>query len=167
VLLRLALMVKLTVPVVTGDAPELTLTLTATICGAALKVRSPKNPTVVVELVAALVSEKVTAVSPVAEALTLYAPGVRLALKGADAIPFAPVVTAMAFVALVSVPLAPDAGAVNVTCTPLTGLAEASSTVTARALANSVSTLADCGVVPATARHAGCCAGCVREREED
>jgi hypothetical protein len=49
------------------------------------------------------------------------------------------------------VPPAPEAGPVNVTLTPETGLLDESFTVTARALANAVRTVAVCGVVPALA----------------
>jgi hypothetical protein len=48
-------------------------------------------------------------------------------------------------------PDAPDAGAVNVTLTPGTGLLKTSFTVTASAFPNAVLTAADCGVVPAFA----------------
>jgi hypothetical protein len=54
----------------------------------------------------------------------------------------------MVAVVLLNVPLAPEAGAVNVTFTPLTGLLNESRRVTAGALANAVLMAADCGVVP-------------------
>jgi hypothetical protein len=53
-----------------------------------------------------------------------------------DAVPFA------------NVPLAPLAGAVKVTVTPLTGLFRESFTVACRAVANAVLTVAFCGVPP-------------------
>jgi hypothetical protein len=53
---------------------------------------------------------------------------------------------------LLKVPLAPvNGGAVNVTLAPLIATPFASFTVTARALAKAVLTIADCGVVPAFA----------------
>jgi hypothetical protein len=64
------------------------------------------------------------------------------------AMPEESVVTAMVFMPLLNVPDAPDAGAVNVTLTPGTGLPAASVTVTERSVPNTVLTTADCGVVP-------------------
>jgi hypothetical protein len=72
-------------------------------------------------------------------------------VNGADAIPDAFVATVIVAVLLLNVPDAPDPGAVNVTFTPLTGLLPASVTVTAKAFANAVLIVADCGVVPAFA----------------
>jgi hypothetical protein len=99
-----------------------------------------------------LVSEKFTAVSPVADAVTVYGPPiVAFAVNGADAMPEAFVATMIVAVPLLNTPDAPLPGAVNVTFTPATGLLPASRTVTASALANAVLTTADCGVVPALA----------------
>jgi hypothetical protein len=99
-----------------------------------------------------LVSEKLTAVKPVAEAVTLYGPpAVAFAVNGAAAMPDAFVATVIVAVLLPKTPDAPDPGAVNVTFTPETGLLPASFTVTASAFANTVLTVADCGVVPAFA----------------
>lgn len=69
----------------------------------------------------------------------------------AVATPLASVVAIVVFVALANVPLAPLAGAVNVTVTPGTGLLLASLTVTASRVEKAVVTFADCGVVPALA----------------
>jgi len=74
-----------------------------------------------------------------------------LAVNGAEATPLEFVVTVIVAVLLLNLPLAPEPGAVNVTLTPETGLLEASSTVTASAVANAVLTVAVCGVVPALA----------------
>ena len=74
-----------------------------------------------------------------------------MAVNGAEATPEALVATTIVAVALLNVPEAPAPGAVNVTFTPETGLLPESRTVTARALAKAVLTVADCGVVPAFA----------------
>jgi hypothetical protein len=58
------------------------------------------------------------------------------------------VVTVIVFVALLNVPDAPEAGAVNVTLLPLTGFVAASFTVTESAVANAVLMAVDCGDVP-------------------
>ena len=101
---------------------------------------------------AVFVREKFTVVSPLAAADTAYGPpAVAFAVNGADATPDAFVVTVIVAVLLLKVPEAPDPGAVNVTFTPLTGLLPASFTVTAKAFANAVLIVADCGVVPAFA----------------
>src|SRR5260370_660491 len=101
---------------------------------------------------AVLVSEKLTEVTPVPLATTLYGPpGVAFEVNGADATPEAFVATVIVAVLLPNVPLAPDPGAVNVTLNPDTGLFPASLTVTARAFVNAVLISADCGVVPALA----------------
>jgi hypothetical protein len=101
---------------------------------------------------AVFVSEKFTVVRPVAPAVTVYGPpAVAFAVNGADATPDAFVATTIVAMLLLNTPDAPDPGAVNVTFTPETGLLPASFTVTARALANAVLIVADCGVVPAFA----------------
>jgi len=76
---------------------------------------------------------------------------VAFAVNGAEATPNASVATLMVAVLLLNLPDAPDAGAVNVTFTPESGLLPASFTVTARAFGKAVLTVADCGVVPAFA----------------
>jgi len=112
----------------------------------------PAFAVIVVGAPAVLVSEKFTVVSPVAAAVTVYGPpDVPFAVNGADATPDAFVATMIVAVALLNLPDAPDPGAVNVTFTPGTGLPPASFTVTAKALAKAVLTVADCGVVPAFA----------------
>jgi hypothetical protein len=70
------------------------------------------------------------------------------AVNGALATPLEFVATVIVLVLLLKVPPAPEAGPVKVTLTPETGLLDASSTVTASAFANTVPTVADCGVVP-------------------
>ena len=72
-------------------------------------------------------------------------------MNGANATPEAFVATVRLAVPLLKLPDAPDAGPVNVTLTPDTGLLAASLTVTASALAKAVLMAADCGVVPAFA----------------
>jgi hypothetical protein len=62
------------------------------------------------------------------------------------ATPLALVVAIVVFVPFAKVPLAPEAGAVNVTVTPLTGFEPLSSTVATRSAANAVSIVALCGV---------------------
>ena len=74
-----------------------------------------------------------------------------MAVNVADAIPDAFVATVMVAVALLNLPEAPAAGAVNVTFTPATGLLPASLTVTDRGFTKAVLMAADCGVVPAFA----------------
>src|SRR6202158_3486267 len=112
----------------------------------------PALAVIVVALPAVLVSEKLTLVSPLAAAVTVYGPpAVALAVNGAAATPDALVATVIVVVLLENRPEAPDPGAVNVTLTPATGLLPASRTVTASALAKAVLTVADCGVVPALA----------------
>jgi thiamine transporter ThiT len=99
-----------------------------------------------------LVSEKFTAVTPVAAAVTVYGPPeVAFAVNGAEATPEAFVATVIVAVLLLNLPEAPEPGAVNVTFTPDTGLLPASFTVTASGLAKAVFMVADCGVVPAFA----------------
>jgi hypothetical protein len=66
----------------------------------------------------------------------------------ADATPDALVVTVIVFVELLNVPDAPEAGAVNVTLTPLTVFPAASFTVTESAVPNAVLMAVDCGDVP-------------------
>ena len=72
-------------------------------------------------------------------------------VKGADATPNPFVGTVIVLVLLLNVPDAPVEGAVNTTFAPDIGLVPASFTVTARAFAKAVLTVADCGVVPALA----------------
>ena len=98
------------------------------------------------------VSEKFTAVSPVAVAVTVYGPPiVPFAVNGADATPDTSVATTILLILLANNPDAPDPGAVNVTFTPETGLFPASRTVTAGVLVKAVLITALCGVVPTLA----------------
>jgi hypothetical protein len=87
---------------------------------------------------AVFVSEKFADVAPVALATTLYGPpAVALAVNTADvATPLALVVAV--FTPPAKVPLAPAAGGVNVTTTPLTGLLPASVTVATKGAAKAV-----------------------------
>jgi hypothetical protein len=105
------------------------------------------EPLVAVTFAAAptvFVSEKSADVAPVALATTLYGPpAVAFAVNVAD------VATPLAFVVAVftppaNVPLAPLAGGVNVTTTPLTGLFPESVTVATRGAANAVLIVAFC-----------------------
>src|ERR1700722_10845236 len=92
--------------------------------------------------------------TPATEALTLYAPPVALAVNaGAVATPLELVVTVIVVPPLVppvKVPLAPLAGAVNVTEAPLTRFPPLSFTVACKAVGKAVVTGALCGV-PAVA----------------
>src|SRR5260370_1137003 len=101
---------------------------------------------------ARLVSAKFAEVAPGALATTLYGPpAVALAVNvAAVATPLPFVVAVVDAVPFANVPLAPLAGAVKVTTTPLIGLFEASFTVACRGVANAVLTVALCGV-PAVA----------------
>jgi hypothetical protein len=96
---------------------------------------------------ATLVSGKVNDVNVPDVTITLYAPTVAFAVKVFDvAWPFAPV-TSVSIVdagVVANVALAPEAGAVKVTETPLTGLLLASVTVATNGLANAVLTVAVC-----------------------
>jgi hypothetical protein len=99
---------------------------------------------------AVFVRSKFTEERPVAVAVTVYGPPftVFAVNEPAEATPAAFVVTVIVFVLSEKVPDAPDAGAVNVTLTPGTGLPAASCTVTERGLATAVLTATDWGVVP-------------------
>src|SRR5579863_9546531 len=100
-------------------------------------------------VVARLVSEKLTGVSPAALAITLYGPPAWVfALKTvAVSTPLEFVVACVVFVPLANVPLTPVDGAVKVTATPCTGLLSMSSTVTLNSVPNAVDTRADWGAV--------------------
>jgi hypothetical protein len=112
-----------------------------------------------------LVSEKFTVVSPVAAAVTVYGPpAVAFAVKDADATPDPFVATVIVAVLLLNTPDAPDAGAVNVTFTPLTGLLPASLTVTTKGAANAVLIVALCGVPLVAVMLAGAAAVLVRDK---
>jgi hypothetical protein len=95
---------------------------------------------------ALLVRAKFAEVAPVALATTLYGPlAIALAVKTTDvATPLALVVAL--FTPPANEPLAPLAGGVNVTTTPLTGLLPASVTVTTKGAAKAVLIAALCGV---------------------
>jgi len=95
---------------------------------------------------ALFVRTKFADVAPVALATTLYGPpAMALAVKTAEvATPLALVVAV--FTPPANVPLAPDAGGVNVTTTPLTGLLPASVTVATMGAAKAVLIAALCGV---------------------
>lgn len=98
-----------------------------------------------------LVSEKLACPeTPEADAVTVYGPTVVLAVKvGAVAMPCAFVMAV--FVIPANVPLAPIAGAVNVTVTPLTGLCCESVTVACNGVAKALLMAAFCRV-PALAK---------------
>lgn len=104
----------------------------------------------------ALVREKVAGeATPEIDAVTVYGPpAVVLAVKtGAVATPDAFVIAM--FTPPAKVPLAPLAGAVKVTVTPLMGLLEGSLTVAWNCVANAVLTVAVCGVPPVAVMLAG------------
>ena len=82
-------------------------------------------------------------------AVTLYVPAVVLAVNVvAVATPAALVLAVTVVTPAVKVPLAPEAGAVNVTVAPTIGLLLASLTVADSAVANAAPTVAVCGVPP-------------------
>src|SRR5215472_6308295 len=116
---------------------------------------------------AVFVRTKFADVAPVALATTLYGPpAVALAVKVAE------VATPLAFVVAVftppaNVPLAPDAGGVNVTTTPLTGLLPLSVTVATSGAANAVLIAALCGVPLVAATFTGIPAVLVSEKFAD
>src|SRR5258708_3489738 len=114
---------------------------------------------------AKLVNAKLAGVeTPATEAVTLYGPPtVLLAVKiAAVATPCALVVAV--FTPPANVPLAPLAGAVKVTITPLTGLFAASFTVACKAVANAVLMVALCGVPAVAAMLAAALARLVSEK---
>ena len=90
-------------------------------------------------------------------AVTLYAPAVEFAVNtGEVAIPLASVVATLW--APANVPLAPEAGAENVTWMPARGLAELSLTTTRRGLANAVLIATLCEEPSTILIEAGCAA---------
>jgi hypothetical protein len=133
----------------TGLFPESVTVATNGAANAALIVALCGVPLVAVTFAAApavFVREKFADVAPVALTTTLYGPpAVEFAVKVAEvAIPLALVVAV--FTPPPNVPLAPLAGAVKVTNTPLTGLFPASVTVATKGAANAVLIVAFCGV---------------------
>ena len=74
-----------------------------------------------------------------------------MAVNGAEAAPLPSVASPIVDIPLLNFPLAPVAGAVNVTYTPGNGLLFESLTVTANGLTKSALTIADWGVVPGLA----------------
>jgi hypothetical protein len=100
---------------------------------------------------ARLVSEKFAGVAtPATDAVTVYAPPTMLLAVNVVAVATPCALLTAVFAPPANVPLAPLAGAVNVTVTPLTGLLKASFTVACIAVANAVLTVVLCGV-PAVA----------------
>jgi hypothetical protein len=141
--------VNVTTTPLTGLFPASVTVATRGAANAALMAALCGVPLVAATLAAAptlFVKAKFAEVAPVALATTLYGPpAVEFAVKVAD------VATPLAFVVAVftppaNVPLAPLAGAVNVTKTPLTGLFPASVTVATKGAANAVLIVALCGV---------------------
>ena len=140
--------VNVTTTPLTGFPPLSVTVATSGAANAVLIVALCPEPPVAVTLAAAptvLVSEKFAEVAPVALATTLYGPpAVLFAVNAFE------VATPLAFVVAVlppvNVPLAPLAGGVNVTTTPLTGLPPLSVTVTTKGAANAVLIAVLCGV---------------------
>jgi hypothetical protein len=131
--------VKVTTTPFTGLLPASVTVAVNGAANAALMVALCPEPLVMATFpggTAVLVREKVADVAPVALVTTLYGPpAVPLAVRTAE------VATPLAFVVAVftppaKVPLAPDAGGVNVTTTPLTGLFPESVTVATNGKAN-------------------------------
>ena len=85
--------------------------------------------------------------TPVTEAVTVYEPAVALAVAVTEATPLDPMVTSLAE----SCAEAPELGTAKATTPPATGSTELLAvTVRARGLGNAVSSVVDCGVLPAT-----------------
>jgi hypothetical protein len=133
--------VNVTTTPLTGLFPESVTVATRGAANAVLIVAFCPEPLVTATFAAApvkFVKAKFADVAPVALATTLYGPpAVAFAVNAAD------VATPLAFVVAVftppaNVPLAPLAGGVNVTMTPLTGLLPASVTVATRGAAKAV-----------------------------
>ena len=156
VLAPLAGPVKVTVIPLNGLLPLSRTNATSELANAVPTVADWPLPVLTVTDAAApavFVSAKFAGVAtPLTVAATVYAPpAVEFAVKFAATIPEALVATVIVAVELLKVPEAPDPGAVNVTFTPDTGRLAASFTVTDRAVAKAVPTVADCGDVPAFA----------------
>ena len=146
--------VNVTLTPATG-LPPLSLTVTAgafekgvlitALCGVV-----PTFAVIVAGAPARLVNEKFAEVAPVALATTLYGPpAVAFAVNVVEvATPLVFVVAIVDAVPFANVPLAPLAGAVKVTVTPLTGLFRESLNVAWRGVANAVLMPALCGVPP-------------------
>jgi hypothetical protein len=108
----------------------------------------PLNAAMLAAAPAVFVSENVVERAPVV-AVTLYDPTLPLAVNAGDtACPSAPVTTVAA---PPNDPLGPDAGALNVTLAPETGLPPASFTIATNGNANAVLICADCGLPLTTA----------------
>jgi hypothetical protein len=162
--------VNVTKTPLTGLFPASVTVATRGTANAVLIVAFCPEPLVAVTFAAAptvFVSEKLADVAPVALATTLYGPpAVAFAVNVADvATPLALVVAV--FTPPANVPLAPLAGGVNVTTTPLTGLLPASVTVATRGAANAVLIVAFCGVPLVAATFAAAPALFVREKFAD
>jgi hypothetical protein len=79
-----------------------------------------------------------------------------------EALPFVSVVAVVVLVPLAKVPLAPVAGAVNVTVAPLIGFESLSANVATNAFKNAVLTVVLCGVPPVAVSEAAAPATFVR-----
>jgi hypothetical protein len=126
-------------PRASDDVPEL-LSLTVLVALVAVTITDPKLRLLVESVTAGVpdvfVSEKLAwVVTPATAAVAVYGPpAVPFAVNVADATPNALVARVMVAMKLLKNPLAPAAGAVNVTFTFGTGLFSASVTVTDSAL---------------------------------
>jgi hypothetical protein len=141
--------VKVTTTPLTGLFPASVTVATRAAANAVLIAADCGVPLVAVTFAAGpalFVKAKFADVAPVALATTLYGPpAMALAVKTAEvATPLALVVAV--FTPPANVPLAPDAGGVNVTTTPLTGLFPESVTVATNAAAKALLIAALCGV---------------------
>src|SRR6202166_3345708 len=147
--------VKVTTTPLAGRPPVVTVAtrgaakavLIVVVCGV------PLLATITSVAPAAFVRLKLAGVdTPAAVAVTVYAPEIPLALNtGEDATPLAFVVTVVVFVPVsAKVPLAPPAGAANVTKTPLVGDPPVV-TVATRGAAKAVLIVVVCGVPPVAA----------------
>jgi hypothetical protein len=111
---------------------------------------APAVAVIVAAVPAVLVSWKFAGVpTPGADAVTLYGPATLFAVKmPADAVPVESVTAVAVVNPLTNIPLAPLAGAVNVTVTFGTGFPSPSFTSACNAVAKLVNTTVVCGVVP-------------------
>jgi len=138
--------VKVTTTPLTGLFPASVTVTTSGAANAVLIVALCPEPLVAVTFAAGpavFVRAKFAEVAFGALAITLYDPAVELAVKAAEvATPFAFVVAV--FTPLANVPLAPLAGGVNVTTTPLTGLFPASVTAATNGAPNAEFIVALC-----------------------
>jgi hypothetical protein len=144
--------VKVTLTPLVGDPPVVTVACSA-VANAVLTVASCGDPAVALIVgrttTAVLVRLKsAVPVAPVDVAVTVYEPGLPLAVNAVEvAMPLETVVSMSVVVPFAKVPLAPDDGAVKVTVTPLVPVVPVR-TVAWRLAPNGALTVVVCGVPP-------------------